>query len=217
MPSLTRSKPRREALDWKTARERLERAAVDLSQLDPASRQRILTERARVLARRPATLARPSAPGHADEVELLHFRLARERYAIEAQFVHQVIKPCELTRVPGAPPHLRGVTNLRGEILPVFDVREWLDLERGARSDGTRWLVLGVDEPELCLWVDAVDELTSLDLRSLHRGDRDDRRGYDLVSGVTHDAQTVLDGQRLLAHSELFVGDVPGARQEVGS
>jgi purine-binding chemotaxis protein CheW len=213
MPSLTRSKPRREVLDWQVARERLAQAAVDRSQLDPAARQRILTERARVLARRPAT----STGGRADERELLHFCLARERYAIDTRFVHQVIKPGELTRVPGAPPQLRGVTNLRGEILPVFDVREWFDLERSARSDATRWLVLGIDAAELCLWVDAVAELTLLDLSSLHCGDRDERRGFDLVSGVTRDAQTVLDGERLLAHPELFVGEAAGARQEVGS
>jgi purine-binding chemotaxis protein CheW len=217
MPSLTRSKPRRDALDWQAARERLARAIVDTSQLDPTQRQRILTERARALARRPTTLALPNAAGRPAEVEFLHFRLVRERYAIESQFIHQVIKPGELTRVPGAPPHLRGVTNLRGEILPVFDVRDWFDLERSARSDDTRWLVLGMDAPELCLWADAVDELSSFDPRSLHRGERDDRHGYDLVSGVTHDAQTVLDGERLLADSELFVGDAPGARQGVAS
>jgi purine-binding chemotaxis protein CheW len=213
MPSLTRSKPRRTALDWQTARERLARAAIDTSQLGPAERERILTERARALARRTTTLALPSA----GEVELLHFRLAGEHYAIETLYLHQVIKPCEVTRLPGTPPHLRGVTNLRGEILPVFDVRAWFDVERLAPSADTRWLVLGVDAPELCLWVDGVDELSSLDLRTLHRGERDDRHGHDLVSGVTADAQTVLDGGRLLAHSELFVGDAPGARQEVGS
>lgn len=216
MPSLTRSKPRRDVLDWQAARERLARAIVDTSQVDPARRQSILTERARALAR-PTTLALPNAAGRPAEVEFLHFRLARERYAIESQFAHQVIKPGELTRVPGAPPHLRGVANLRGEILPVFDVRDWFDLERSARSNDTRWLVLGMSAPELCLWVDAVDELSSLDPRSLHRSERDDRHGYDLVSGVTHDAQTVLDGARLLAHAELFVGDAPGARPEVAS
>jgi purine-binding chemotaxis protein CheW len=215
MPNLTRPKPRRDALDWQAARERLARATIDDSTIDPAQRQRILSERARALAQKPATIAALRA--RADDVEMLHFQLAREHYAIEAHFVHQVIQPCELTRLPGAPPHLRGVTNLRGEILPVFDVRDWFKVERTSRTDDTRWLVLGTHAPELCLWVDAVQELSAIDRRSLHRPDREDRRGNDLVAGVTQDAHTVLDGARLLAHSELFVGDAPGARQEVVS
>jgi purine-binding chemotaxis protein CheW len=217
MPSLTRPKPSRDALDWRAARERLARAALDDSKIDPAERQRILSERARALAQKPATLAVSSAALRPDDLEMLHFNLAREHYAIEAHFVHQVIKPSELTRLPGAPPHLRGVTNLRGEILPVFDLRDWFEVERSARSDETRWLVLGTTAPELCLWVDAVRELSSIDRRSLHRPDRDDRHGNDLVSGVTHDAHTMLDGGRLLSHSELFIGDAPNPREEAVS
>jgi purine-binding chemotaxis protein CheW len=217
MPNLVRPKPRGDALDWQAARERLARATIDDSTVDPAQRQRILSERARALAQKPATIVASRAALHADDVEMLHFQLAREHYAIEAHFVHQVIQPSELTRLPGAPPHLRGVTNLRGEILPVFDVREWFEVERTSRNDDTRWLVLGTHVPELCLWVDAVQELSSIDRRSLHRLDRDDRRGNDLVAGVTQDAHTVLDGARLLAHSELFVGDAPGAPEEVVS
>lgn len=218
MPSLTRSKPRRDALDWQNARERLARATIDTSRLDPEQQQRILLDRARALAIRPAELPLPGGlRGEKAELELLHFSLGREQYAIGAGFVHRVIQPADLTRLPGSPPHLRGVTNLRGEILPVFDLREWFEVERAGRSDETRWLVLGHDFAELCLWADAVNELSSVDPRSLHPSERDDRHGHALVQGVTRNAQTVLAGARLLAHPELFVGELPSGRQEVAS
>jgi purine-binding chemotaxis protein CheW len=216
MPSLTRSKPHREVLDWKNARERLARASQDRSQIDPEQRERILTERARALARRSTTLATSTARS-AEEVELIQFRWAREQYAISAEFVHLVIKPCDVTRLPGAPTQLRGVTNLRGEILPVFDLREWFEIERVARSDASRWLVLGASAPELCLMTDGIDEIFALDPRSLHRADSDSRHGHDLVQGVTRDARTVLDGAAILAHPELVIGDEPNARPEVVS
>jgi purine-binding chemotaxis protein CheW len=217
MPSLTRSKPRREALDWKSARERLARSLQDDSQIDPEQRDRILTERARTLARKSTTLATTSATRSAQEVELVQFRWAREQYAIAAEFVHLVIKPCDLTRLPGAPTHLRGVTNLRGEILPVFDLREWFEVDRVPRSDTSRWLVLGTDLPELCLLTDEIDEIFALDPRTLHRAESDSRHGHDLVQGVTSDARTVLDGAAILAHPELVIGDEPNARPEVVS
>jgi purine-binding chemotaxis protein CheW len=215
MPSLNRSKPRREVLDWNAARERLARASEDRSRIDPERRERILEERARALARRPDALTTAHARSSAVEVELVQFRWAREQYAIGAQFVHEVIEPSDITRLPGAPTHLRGITNLRGEIVPVFDLRAWFEIDRLGRSDDTRWLVLGASVPELCLVTDEVDELFTLDPRSLHRLDSDVRRGHDLIQGVTSDARTVLDGAALLAHPELSIGEERGGHPEV--
>jgi purine-binding chemotaxis protein CheW len=216
MPGLTRSKPRRATFDWQTARERLERATEDRARHDPVERDRVLTERARALARRSSDSVATLAP-NLGLVELLHFRLARERYAIEARYVHRVIRPAEITRLPGAPPQLRGVSNLRGEILPVFDLRDWFEVERIAPTEETRWLVLGTHAAELCMWVDGVDDVLGIDSRSLHRSEREDRRTQELVQGVTQFAHSVLDGARLLAHPELFIGEAGSARGEVRS
>lgn len=187
----------------------------DRAALDPAERDRILNERARALARKPVEVAQTRS--NHDTLELLQFRFGTERYALEARYVHRVIRPCDLTRLPGAPPHLRGVTNLRGEILPVFDLREWFEVERVAPSDEARWLVLGVHGPELCLWTDGVMDVDAIDPRSLHRGEREDRHAQEFVRGVTQQALSVLDAARLLAHPDLFVGSTANARQEVPS
>lgn len=187
----------------------------DRPRLDANERDRILTERARALARKPTEVAQ--ARLSQDALELLQFKLASERYAIEARYVQRVIRPHEITRLPGAPPHVRGVTNLRGEILPVFDLRDWFDIEPIAPSDDTRWLVLGVHEPEICLWTDCVMDIDAIDPRSLHRGEREDRRAQELVRGVNEQALSVLDAARLLAHPDLFVGGNGNARQEVTS
>jgi purine-binding chemotaxis protein CheW len=215
MPSMNRSKPRREVLDWNAARERLARASDDRSRIDPERRERILEERARALARKPEALTTTHARPNSVEVELVQFRWAREQYAIDAQFVHEVIEPSEVTRLPGAPAHLRGITNLRGEIVPVFDLRAWFEIDRSRHSDDTRWLVLGANEPEMCLIADGVDDLVTLDPRTLHRLDSDVRRGCELVQGVTSDARTVLDGAALLAHPELSIGEEPANQLEV--
>jgi purine-binding chemotaxis protein CheW len=190
----------------------LTRAHVDAT-LEPAERDRILNERARALARKPVEVGQ--ALLGRDTLELLQFRLGIERYAIEAQYVHRVIRPRELTRLPGAPPQFRGVTNMRGEILPVFDLREWFDVERVAPGDDTRWLVLGVHAPELCLWVDGVMDIVAADPGSLHRSERADRRAQELVQGVTQHAISVLDAARLLAHPDLFIGEAGNGRPEV--
>jgi purine-binding chemotaxis protein CheW len=51
------------------------------------------------------------------------FRLGGEGYALEVMRVQEVLDVKSLTRVPGGPRSLRGVLNLRGHVVPVYDLR----------------------------------------------------------------------------------------------
>lgn len=51
------------------------------------------------------------------------FRLAREEYGLEILKVRELIGLMEITRIPRAPAHVRGVINLRGKVIPVIDLR----------------------------------------------------------------------------------------------
>src|SRR5262245_52157135 len=98
-----RAQPRRASeIDWADVRARLGRAVRESATMSEERAARVLAERARSLARR----AEGEAALHVEELELLHFSLARERYAIEARYVVQVLKLTELTRLPGAPEHV---------------------------------------------------------------------------------------------------------------
>ena len=210
MPGLTRNKlPARRALDFQVARERLSRLAANDSTPDFAARERILHERA-------LTLARPQAAQEnvvTATLEVLSIRLGRENYAIESQFLRRVLVPGDLTRLPGAPAILRGVTNLGGDILPVFDLRELLEAERTPPSDDARWLLLGNLEPELCVWADAVFELRCVDPNALGEPDRSGRAHHEFVRGVTRDAQSILDARQLLENCQLYIGEPASVRQ----
>lgn len=75
------------------------------------------------LKKRAVALAAPEGAQDAgDRAEFLEFRLAGERYAVELALVREVCAGRELTRIPGAPPFIAGVANIRGQILPVADL-----------------------------------------------------------------------------------------------
>lgn len=79
-------------------------------------------------------------------------RVRDERYAFPVETVREVARGLEFTPVPGAPPAVRGVHNLRGEVIPVLTLAALLGLEGGeadcvvVAEDGGRRAGLTVDE-----------------------------------------------------------------------
>jgi purine-binding chemotaxis protein CheW len=74
---------------------------------------------AQATAQAAATPEQPAAP----LLHLIAFQLDREEYGVPVASVREVSRVGEITRVPQAPEHIRGVMNLRGRILPVLELR----------------------------------------------------------------------------------------------
>jgi purine-binding chemotaxis protein CheW len=97
-----------------------------------------------------------SQPAPAAELHLVTFALDREEYGIPVSQVREVIRVAEITRVPQAPEHVRGVTNLRGRILPVVELRTRLGLTAAVTTPRSRIVVVELRDRVLGLLVDAV-------------------------------------------------------------
>jgi purine-binding chemotaxis protein CheW len=201
-----RAGQKRAPIDWAAARARLAgaRARTEAALAPGPDRQRaVLDERARVLA-----LPEPIAPPADAMVELLVFSLGAIRYAIESSHVREVVRASQATPVPGAPPFVHGLIQLRGEILMVVDLRR-LDGEPAGLSDLTRVLVLGGHPPDLGLLADEAHELRSLPRRALRPPPPPGptaRRGPALC-GITDDGLLVLDAAALQGDPALDATD----------
>ncbi len=181
---------------------RIAAATEAMSGLSPARARAVMEDRAR-------RLARPSgaSPRAAAVLDVVTFALAGERYAIETRHVREIIRAGEVTPIPGTPEFLLGVINLRGELLTVFDLRRLLGLAASEATVHARIVVLGVERPEVGALVDAVYEVTAVGSEEV-RDSPVSLGGVaaECLRGVTNDALVVLDGGRLLASRELFVG-----------
>jgi purine-binding chemotaxis protein CheW len=93
---------------------------------------------------------------------LVAFQLAGELYGIPIRLVHEIIRPCEITRIPRSPHYVLGVINLRGKIIPVVDLRLRLDLPREEASRATRIIVVNAEQGVVGMRVDAVTEVLRL-------------------------------------------------------
>lgn len=193
-----------QGISWERARARLATLALMIRETDrpsAARAQSLLESRAELLARAPAEEARTG-----QRLDLTIFTMARERYALEARLVREIVRFADFTPVPGAADFLVGVTNLRGEILPVIDLRRFFDLPDRGLTDQARVLVLGQERRDLGILADEANEILSLhadELREPSPAAPSIGRGY--IRGVTREALIVLDGDRLLRDPRLII------------
>jgi purine-binding chemotaxis protein CheW len=93
--------------------------------------------------------------------QVVVFRLGQETYGIDIFRVQEIIRLCEITPIPGASPHLRGLINLRGTTLPVVDLRLRFQIPVGADEDA-RIIVVESEQGNIGLIVDSVREVLTL-------------------------------------------------------
>jgi purine-binding chemotaxis protein CheW len=206
---MTLGRPGDGIVDWDAVRERLARSAAALDETLHFSAERarqVLEERARLMAR---PLPRPrQAAGH---LEVVAFPLGRERYALETRHVIEVVRLTDLTPIPGVGGFLRDVTNVRGNILAVLDLRRLFGGSPEQLEDLSHIVVCGRRRPEFGILAEGMLEVRSIDIDDVYELDgAADQTGRDFLRGITDDALAVVDGETLLADPRLFTDEDRG-------
>lgn len=112
-----------------------------------------------------ATLDSPPPPPKlkpsetAGTTQIVSFRLANEEYGVEITKVQEIILVGEITRVPQAPPYIKGLINLRSTVIPIIDLRLRFGLVEEPPLDDTRIMVVNVGGRTMGVIVDAVSEV----------------------------------------------------------
>ncbi len=160
-----------------------------------------------VLESRRVRLAEAPTDEGLDEAEpVLTARIGSESYGFPFANVVEVIRLTTLTRLAGVPPHILGLTNLRGEVLPVVDIRVFFEVQRDELTDLPLAVVVFKGEGRLAVLIDEVESLLMLAREQLlppistHTGIREE---YQL--GVTEQRSVVLNLDRILSDPRLIV------------
>jgi purine-binding chemotaxis protein CheW len=93
------------------------------------------------------------------EHQLVVFELANEYYGINIAVVESIIKMQAITQLPQTPTYIKGVTNLRGTVLPVIDLRIRFGLESQKDTKQTRVIIVTMGNVKVGLMVDGVSEV----------------------------------------------------------
>ncbi len=128
-----------------------------------------------------------------DEVQMVTFTIAGEEYGIPIMQVQEINRASDITAVPRAPKFIDGMTNLRGNVIPVINVRSLFGLEDMDVSDRTRIIIVDIGGGKTGLRVDDVNEVLRLS-----RQDIENTPNIVMTGGVNHFMEGVckIDGGR---------------------
>jgi purine-binding chemotaxis protein CheW len=93
------------------------------------------------------------------EHQLVVFELANELYGIDIAVVESIIKVQAITQLPQTPDYIKGVTNLRGTVLPVIDLRIRFGLGVQKDTKQTRVIIVTMGNIKVGMMVDSVSEV----------------------------------------------------------
>ncbi len=115
-----------------------------------------------------------------DIIQLVSFIIDDVEYGVDILAVHEILRLPEITRLPNVPKYVRGVINLRGNVIPVVDVRERFGLSKAKFTDLTRIIVVEIGERLVGLLVDNVHQVVRIP-------NKDIDPPSNLIEGVSED------------------------------
>jgi purine-binding chemotaxis protein CheW len=93
-------------------------------------------------------------------MQLVGFVIGREMFGVDILMVQEIIRETPITPIPNAPDFIEGVINLRGNIIPVIDLRRRLNLRNADAPDGNIWImILNVEGRVTGFIVDSVTQV----------------------------------------------------------
>ena len=131
---------------------------------------------------------RPPAEGW----HVLTFALCGGEYAIDLRHVQEVKCWSAITPIPNAPPHIKGVMNLRGTIVPIIDLRARFAMPETEYGRSAVIIMVKVDGKVQGLVVDAVSDVVNLGGTNVHPPPDLDGVASRLITGMVQREETLV-------------------------
>lgn len=123
-------------------------------------------------------------------IQYIVIKIDDEQYGINIKFIDNIVRMQQITRVPQVDEYLKGVINIRGEIVPVMSVRMKMGLAEDVITNKSRIIILKTDSGDLVgIIVDQVNQVLTIDSNNVEKVRYDDKKAKSnatFVSGVGH-------------------------------
>lgn len=124
-------------------------------------------------------------------MQFIIFRLGSEYFATETEKIQNISDIMQITKVPTAPAHIKGLINLRGSIMPLVNISMLLNIK--SESEQENIIILKLDEEEVGIAVDEVVEVVEIDTNMLQNASGDNKEYIKGVIEFNNYLLTVID------------------------
>lgn len=189
-------------IDWVAIRQRMATAIEQTEALlDPLQSDAHPTSQSG--ATTPAAF--PAAAGDPESsTGFVSFPLSDRRYAVDIRYIREIVTKANVSPLPGMPAHVVGVHDLRGQLLPIFDLRDLLGPPAQPVAAADWAIVCGEAQPEFLVLTDGIPEVLKLAPDAIFPTEADGNDGL-WSRGSTAEGVAVLDGAALLSDRRFFL------------
>lgn len=133
-------------------------------------------------------------------MQVVIFKLGDEQFAVETAKVQSINENMGITKVPRAPSHIKGLINLRGNIISLLDINLLLDIDK-KDDEQTNIIILEMEDELVGITVDQVDEVLDIEEDIVEKLDNDRRKSF--IKGIINFKDrivTLIDIDKLLSN-----------------
>jgi purine-binding chemotaxis protein CheW len=142
-----------------------------------------------------------------DGSQFLTFQLGDELYGVDILRVQEIKGYTTVTKIPNTPPHIKGVLNLRGTIVPIVELRTKFGMPTIDYTMFTVIVVVVVKEKIMGLVVDAVSDVLNIDRKDIQPPPQFGAKvDVSFLNGIGKSADklvALLDMDRLLSNGDM--------------
>lgn len=123
----------------------------------------------------------------ADTTQYIVISMGDEQFGIDIKYIDNIVKMQHITRVPNVASYIKGVINLRGEVIPVMSLRLKMGMEEDVTTRNTRIIILRLEQYGMIgIIVDEVKEVLALEedcIEKVASDSKEERDGYVFAVG----------------------------------
>ncbi|MDA7886742.1 chemotaxis protein CheW [Pirellulales bacterium] len=135
------------------------------------------------------------------------FRLANQNYIFRIESIQEIVMPSRVAKIPEVPAYVDGVSNLRGMIIPIINLRSLFSLKRKPYDENTRTIVVNVGTRTIGCTVDSVLRVMRVPAANIQPApDSVNGTGRRFIAGFTRvdeELFVLLNADQLLEPSNL--------------
>lgn len=119
------------------------------------------------------------------EKKYIIFKLSEEYYGLSIKNVISIEKISQATRIPNAAEYVKGVINMRGEVIPIIDLKVKLSMEASPITDDSRIIIVSSNEIYVGLIVDSSSEVLEIDKENIDKPPVDENNPHiEYINGI---------------------------------